>query len=150
MSTPIETNTEQLQEVLQQVYNLPSRSGGNTPDLVLGFNTENTKHYLNSYQITAEDFTIKSGSALSTYTKMKNREEVKVILEVDTFYGSSVFTSTFYPFQVGAEDEGDPAVNYVVLDFITTYVPGLGTETEKLSMRIGVDGTIADITMYQV
>lgn len=30
MSTPIETNTEQLQEVLQQVYNLPSRSGGNT------------------------------------------------------------------------------------------------------------------------
>lgn len=36
MSTPIETNTEQLQEVLQQVYNLPNRSGGgNSYDLTI-------------------------------------------------------------------------------------------------------------------
>ena len=38
MSTPIETNTEELQEVLQQVYNLPNRSGGggsSDPDLAI-------------------------------------------------------------------------------------------------------------------
>ena len=38
MSTPIETNTEELQEVLQQVYNLPNRSGGGgsaDPDLAI-------------------------------------------------------------------------------------------------------------------
>lgn len=36
MATPIETNTEELQEILQTVYNLPMAGGGSAePDLVI-------------------------------------------------------------------------------------------------------------------
>lgn len=36
MATPIETNTEELQEILQTVYNLPMAGGGSSePDLVI-------------------------------------------------------------------------------------------------------------------
>lgn len=35
MATPIETNTEELQEILQTVYNLPMAGGSSEPDLVI-------------------------------------------------------------------------------------------------------------------
>lgn len=140
MSTPIETNTEQLQEVLQQVYNLPNRSGGSTtPDLVLTINAEG--RYLDD-QLTVEAFSIKSGSVQSTYTKLKNREEVKVLAEFLSYYGGTNFTGILYPILVSASDGDYGDGSGVQLKFISDYVPGYNGSVEQISLWLNLDGTI--------
>ena len=91
MSTPIETNTEQLQEVLQQVYNLPSRSGGSTtPDLVLGINAENTKtgwYQLDESRLS--DISIISGSVSAVAEKLKQGITPRILLKALEFYANN-------------------------------------------------------------
>lgn len=94
MSTPIETNTEQLQEVLQQVYNLPSISGGSSePDLVIGLNWTNTKtkadngYPFRSQNLSANDVTIESGDLSAVVEKIKQGIPVRVSLKAVNFYG---------------------------------------------------------------
>ena len=98
MSTPIETNTEQLQEVLQQVYNLPNRSGGSTtPDLVIGLNWTNTKtksddgYAFRSQHLSVNDVTIESGSLSAVVEKIKQGIPVRVSLKAVNFYALSAW-----------------------------------------------------------
>lgn len=95
MSTPIETNTEQLQEVLQQVYNLPSRSGGSTtPDLVIGLNAnaETDSNYFVYENVSPEDFLILSGDLASVVEKVKQGIAPWVLLKEMQFYNGSSFS----------------------------------------------------------
>lgn len=139
MSTPIETNTEQLQEVLQQVYNLPSRSGGSTtPDLVISF----AKEYLNVETLPTDAFSIKAGSVASTFQKLKNKEEVKVFMEHEYFYGDTKFTGVFYPVTITAGDLYD-GTQCLLLNFITSSYPGFSYRSQDLSITLQLDGTVA-------
>ena len=76
MSTPIETNTEELQEILQTVYNLPNAGGGSSePDLVIGFDDTNWDG------ITGPDqFTFDQTAVVSTYNKLLSGETVNCVL----------------------------------------------------------------------
>ena len=77
MSSPIKTNTEELQNILQQVYNLPDRSSGSAePDLVIGMNTSG------NMSITGEvdKLTFDSASVVNTYNKILSGQAVSCVL----------------------------------------------------------------------
>lgn len=147
MSTPIETNTEELQEVLQQVYNLPNRSasGSSTPDLVLTLNVEG--RYMDDNNVTKEAFSIKSGSVQSTYTKLKNHEEVKIFVEFLCYYGGANYTGILYPIMVSASDDAYGGDSGVQLKFLSDYVPGYNGSVEQISLWLKLDGTIYNFEM---
>ena len=150
MSTPIETNTEELQEVLQQVYNLPNRSGGSTtPDLVISFVANEGDSYLTPDSVVASNFSIKSGSVQSTYTKLMNREEVKVILEHEYWYGNSKYTGVFHPIMVCAEEYSTQNTQSVCLEFAVNLVPGYGY-TRFMGLIFNLDGTISHTSLKTV
>lgn len=88
MSTPIETNTEQLQEVLQQVYNLPNRSGGNTWDCVI--TTVERPPLGNSGDL---DFSVVSGSLLSVWEKVNRGEKPNVLYQFLGEYEGDYFNT---------------------------------------------------------
>lgn len=76
MSTPIETNTEELQEILQTVYNLPMAGGGSSePDLVIGFDDSNLEGIARPDQ-----FTFDQTAVVNTYNKLLSGETVNCVL----------------------------------------------------------------------
>ena len=98
MSTPIETNTEELQEILQTVYNLPNAGGGSSkPDLVIGLNVADTKMWEDGTtsdardlrDMTKDDVSIISGSISAVVEKVKQGLPVRVLLNEVHFYWST-------------------------------------------------------------
>lgn len=82
MSSPIKTNTEELQNILQQVYNLPDRSSGSAePDLVItpdenfSFNDVMSGNPYNIKQILFNPTAV-----ISTYEKLSEGKDVRVVL----------------------------------------------------------------------
>ena len=93
MSTPIETNTEQLQEVLQQVYNLPSRSGGSTtPDLVIGLNANGNSYFYIFEHAEISSFSILSGSVANVIEKIRQGVRPVVLLKLRQGYDGYNFS----------------------------------------------------------
>ena len=93
MSSPIKTNTEELQNILQQVYNLPDRSSGSAePDLVItpteDFNINSVANNSN-YNITKIQFD--QTAVISTYEKLAAGKDVRV-----TFTGL-MYLNSFSP-----------------------------------------------------
>ena len=85
MSTPIETNTEELQEILQTVYNLPNASGGSSePDLVIGL----TESGMNGITGNTELFSFNSDEVVNAYAKLLSGETVNCVLNADYFPNS--------------------------------------------------------------
>lgn len=104
MSTPIETNTEQLQEVLQQVYNLPNRSGGSAWDCVI---TSDWRPWYSDSQ--NAPFYVESGSLLSVWEKGNRGEKPNVLFRYLGEYEGDYFhyfceASHVYCFGYGVED----------------------------------------------
>lgn len=95
MSTPIETNTEELREVLQQVYALPNAGGGSDNyDLVIGLNIVNTKTRVSgvSYNFrnaSLDDVSIEGGSLSAAAEKIQQGVPAKVALKAIHFYGDN-------------------------------------------------------------
>lgn len=93
MSTPIETNTEQLQEVLQQVYNLPSRSGGNAGyDLIID---QNSASIAINTPTSADNFVITKGSLLDVWQRVQNGEKVKACVRCGYHYGLNTYRKVY-------------------------------------------------------
>lgn len=127
MSTPIETNTEELQEILQTVYNLPNAggSGGSVkPDLVLSLDLPRSYSFTKGNENAIRDsISIKSGSIENTLAKLENREEVKVFMEYEYYYGGSTrFVGTYYPTTVCRNSSGNDA--NLALEFLCNGYPG--------------------------
>lgn len=81
MSTPIETNTEELQEILQTVYNLPNRSsgGGDNYDLIIPVDVP---AYEGSGCLMVEHLGEIDWAAVSaTGEKLRNGENVNVLIK---------------------------------------------------------------------
>ena len=136
MATPIETNTEELQEILQTVYNLPMAGGGSSePDLVIGLNVDNIKlcpdgssaPHRSLDHMTLDDVSILSGSVSATAEKIKQGLPVKVLLNEVHFYwdnrwsigvgeasGVQLVSEAVYP------NEGNP---YIAATFFLSNMP---------------------------
>lgn len=111
MSTPIETNTEQLQEVLQQVYNLPNRSGGsNSYDLIIPINA------LTMQSLTASDIgEIDYDAVAATKAKLTNGETVKVLIKgLVTMDSGDPYPANMFPTSVRMDYYGDVCVNFML------------------------------------
>lgn len=142
MSTPIETNTEELQEILQTVYNLPMAGGGSSkPDLVLSFSLP-SGDWMGKDSVNNDNVTVKSGSAADTYAKLANGEEATVILKCDYYYGPQHYIGTYYPIVVAANTnrEGIGAV------FMLHTCPDDVYAEYFISIRISKDGTIDKVS----
>lgn len=82
MSTPMETNTEELREILQTVYNLPMAGGGSAePDLVI------TPDENFQFRSPAQNSTYNIGkvsfdptAVVSTYEKLMGGKDVRAVL----------------------------------------------------------------------
>ena len=83
MSTPIETNTEELNEILQTVYNLPNRSSGGSaePDMTIrtteGFDFAS---YPTTYDYNCNHVTVDQNEFMATYEKLMAGNDVRVTL----------------------------------------------------------------------
>lgn len=87
----IENNTEQLQEILQTVQDLPM-AGSSEPDLVIGVNVANTQSKnplagVESYRYHVEDISIEGGSVAAVVEKLKQNKPVRVLMREINFYG---------------------------------------------------------------
>lgn len=100
MSTPIETNTEELREILDEVYNLPDRStgGSSEPDLVIGANANGELsadnqwfNFLND-NLLVESFVILGGDVSRVIEKVKNGIAPRVQLREMQVYNSGYFS----------------------------------------------------------
>lgn len=128
MSTPIETNTEELNEILQQVYNLPSRSGGGSAEADL---TITTGDMFNLYMLGDSDtmgvshVTFDPAEVVSTYNKLKENKEVKVVLSGRSHMNSwsPKFFVALHPYKVAASNYGeDPEHLEVCFSYDTGYL----------------------------
>ena len=94
MSTPIETNTEELQDLVNRVYNLPNIGGSGIvqPDLVIGVNFRNTNanKYMfstnTSRRYSVDDISIESGSVAAVAEKLRQGLPVRVVMREVNFY----------------------------------------------------------------
>ena len=128
MSTPIETNTEALQEILQTVYNLPMAGGGSAkPDLVItGIPETGTGDYF------AFDFGSYTGGGygpnrvafdqekvIAAYEKLLSGKEVRATLMLPTAYLNSwngACAAVFPAIRVAAFPNNDP-VKFLTVRF---------------------------------
>lgn len=94
MSTPMETNTEELRNILQQVYGLPDAGSGGSgePDLVIGLNWRNPNTQKNAvagdpeFRHNVDDVSIESGSVAAVVEKLQQNQPVRVLLKEVNFY----------------------------------------------------------------
>lgn len=100
MSTPIETNTNELQEILQTVYNLSMSGGGsNEPDLVITGMVQGDDGKGNYFAFVSGIYTyglygpeyieIDQEQVVSAYEKLVSGKEVKAVLYLPVYLFNS-------------------------------------------------------------
>lgn len=121
MSTPIETNTEELQEILQTVYNLPNAGGGSSaPDLVIGLDTSD----LLTITSQTERLTFDSADVVNAYNKLLSGETVNCVLNAKYHIHSGPAVSASSPqitVYATSEDGNSARVGYVDVFFNLWY-----------------------------
>lgn len=120
MATPIETNTEGLEGILQQVYNLPNRSTGGSsgPDLVISAPEDFFDYDDPDFSLLVFD----SAQVVATYQKVLAGEGANVLFN---FYMG--VTSALPRFNISAtasdmlaSDEGNQLTcNFIILSYFT-------------------------------
>ena len=87
MSTPIETNTEELREILQTVYNLPNAGGGGSaePDLVI---TLDPAPDLGGMSGSDNNLSFDHDAVVNTYTKILSGQPVNCVLNAKYYIAS--------------------------------------------------------------
>lgn len=121
MATPIETNTEELQEILQTVYNLPMAGGGSAEaDLVLTA----TENFSWDSPSTNEDYNLSKiafdpNAVISMYEKHSAGKDVRATLR-GLFYLNSYsprFTASCPSDRIITYAEVDDSLHYLVVRF---------------------------------
>ena len=162
MSTPIETNTEELQEVLDSLYglNMAAVGGGSSePDLVIGLNVENTKVYPDGSSapnrhlgmMTLDDVTILSGSVSATVEKIKQGLAVRVLLKDVHFYWSNFWLRSVAEASHVVLESSDayyPDEGYLSLTVAFFVSNGGGFMTSPAYMFIRFDAVTGEVLYY--
>lgn len=93
----IENNTEQLEEILQAVNDLPM-GGSSEPDLVIGVNVANTQsktifanNEASRYHL--EDISVESGSVAAVAEKLKQGKPVRVLMREFNIYNGQCWSN---------------------------------------------------------
>ena len=95
MSTPIETNTEELNEILQTVYNLPNRSSADSEgyDLLFRFETPEGASIweMMDNEMDLNSLSIASGNLEDVMNKLKANIPVKCGVIIEVYYWDELF-----------------------------------------------------------
>lgn len=121
MATPIETNTEELQEILNTVYNLPMAGGGSAePDLVIKLDNPDWLQMTNHPEL----LTFNSEEVINTYNKLLSGESVNCMLNAYYHIHSGQPVRASSP-QITAYAASDPnvsgAIGYMCVYFNLVY-----------------------------
>lgn len=132
------------------VNNKISEVGSSKPDLVLRLNPTDDYYMLDNLRTTQikNGISIKSGSIADVVAKIKNQQEVKVLLEYEYEYDGYIFIGTYYPSNIGVFKLND-SLN---LEFIIAEAPGFSGwyPIWLASMRIQQDGTFINFDMWKL
>ena len=102
MATPIESNTEELQEILQTVYNLPTAGGGSPePDLVIDLDASNDPYISNNI----DGLTFNPASVINAYNKLLSGETVNCVLNAKYHLWSGLVSASSPQITVYAASE---------------------------------------------
>ena len=127
MSTPIENNTEELQEILQTVNNLPNL-GGNNYDWVIVMNLTADKLTAGTLP-TQEDVSDVIGDYATVKAKLQNNEKVNVLIKHEfsgtVFGGDMTIKSTTTPVMIGLASGALYGPEAIVADFVFNAIPGM-------------------------
>ena len=140
MSTPIETNTEELQEILQTVYNLPMAGGGSSePDLVIGLDTSDSQEITGS----PEKLTFESADVINAYNKLLSGETVNCVLNakyrVDS--GSAINASSpQITLMARSEANNSARVGFMLADFNLRYSNNEVDGTALVEIEFSIHG----------
>ena len=113
MSTPIETNTEDLREILQAVYDLKNSAGGGSskPDLLLGGTDKFYVHNVTDSSTSwgAQNITYDPVEVISAYEKAKAGDVVTAVLASKTALDSyrPQYSTTLHASMVAASNYDD-------------------------------------------
>lgn len=118
MSTPIENNTEELQEILQTVNNLPNL-GGSEYDLELIANMPEDIEYVAG--LSAEHITV-NGNYETLKAKIMSGKGIKAVLRHSYEHASLVYHNTVPAFSAGFNNCNGQ--DFLFADFFISYVPG--------------------------
>lgn len=143
MSTPIETNTEELQEILQTVYSLPMAGGGSSdPDLVIGLDTSDTMVINDN----VEKLSFDSAAVIEAYNKLLSGETVNCVLNAKYHVDSGPAVDASSP-QITIFAKSDPNNStrvgfiYVCFNLWYSYNGFNGTLLVQLDFNIHGDNT---------
>ena len=140
MRTPIETNTAELQEILQTVYNLPMAGGGSAePDLVIGLDTSD------SMQISEriETVTFDSEAVINTYNKLLSGETVNCVLNANYRIDSGPAVNASSPQNTvfaRSEDSNSARVGHIYVYFDLWYNYGAFNGTVLVAVEFSIHG----------
>ena len=118
MSTPIKTNTEELQEILQTVYNLPNASGGGStePDLVITYNNP-----INGESFSNPSFcSFDNAAVVDTYSKLLAGQTVNCVLNSEYWIHSGTMVKASSPHvtaHAAAESNNSARVGCMIVYF---------------------------------
>ena len=118
MSTPIENNTEELQEILQTVNNLPNL-GGSEYDLELIADMPDEIQFVSG--LSAEHITV-NGNYETLNAKIMSGKGIKAVLRHSYDNGQFVYQNTLSAFSAGFNNAGD--FDAVFADFLICAGPG--------------------------
>ena len=122
MSTPIDTNTEELQEILQTVYNLPMAGGGGSaePDLVIALDNTDWSSMTGHPEL----LSFNQEDVINTYNKLISGETVNCALNAIYWPHSGGPVKASSP-QISvyakSEDSNSARVGYMCADFNLWY-----------------------------
>jgi hypothetical protein len=137
MSTPIETNTEELQEILETVNNLPSL-GGSEYDLELIANMP--EDIMQVVDLSAEHITV-NGNYETLKAKIMSGKGIKAVLRHSYEHTALVYHNTVPAFSAGFTNVfgGDS----VFAEFLINGIPGASFGTiYVLHVLLGADNSI--------
>ena len=117
MSTSMETNTEQLQEILQTVYALPEVGGSAEPDLIIEYNAPDTTYQING---NIEKFAYNSDDVVNVYNKLLTGQNVNCVLKAEYWPHSGGCVKANSPHitaYAASEDSNSARVGWMTITF---------------------------------
>lgn len=117
MSTSMETNTEQLQEILQTVYALPEVGGSAEPDLIIEYSYPDGYHVIDE---NIESFAYNSEDVVNVYNKLLTGQNVNCVLKAEYWPHSGGCVKANSPHitaYAASEDSNSARVGWMTITF---------------------------------
>ena len=113
----IKTNTEELQEILQTVYNLPNASGGSAePDLVITYSNTDLSQSFSDPSLCSFD----NAAVVDTYSKLLAGQTVNCVLNSEYWIHSGTMVKASSPHvtaHAAAESNNSARVGCMIVYF---------------------------------